>query len=159
MTTDNDNPPPLHPLDNQTPPPSSEPPRKKRIGKKGKTTIGIVGALIVAGVVFILVPSENAEACKLYESADQKLDDAVRLEKEGIISKADARAAVDDLPFNIGLAASKAHGDVLVEMDKSLRYATVYEANPSVEKITVYLRHQAQVVEACSAARSPIDLK
>jgi hypothetical protein len=156
MTTDNNNPPPLYPLDNQTPP---EPPRKKGIGKRGKIAIGIAGALMLAVVVFISVPSQNAEACKLYESANQERGDALMLVKEGIISKADARAIVDDLPVNIGIAASKAHGDVFVEMQKSFRYATVYEANPSLEKITIYLRHQDQVVEACSAARSPIDLK
>lgn len=156
MSTDQNNPPPLDPLDNQTPPP--EPPRKKGIGKRGKIAIGATAALMLAVVVFISVPSQNAEACKLYESADQKVDDALMLEKEGAISKADARAVVDDLPFNIGIAAGKAHGDVLVEMQESFRYATVYEANPSVEKATVYYRHQSQVVEACSDARSPIDL-
>jgi hypothetical protein len=157
MTTDNTNPPPLDPLDNQTPPP--ERPRKKGIGKRGKIAIGTATALMLAVVVFISVPSQNAEACKLYESADQEVDDALKMEKEGIISKADARATVDDLPFNIGIAASKAHGDVLVEMQKSFRFATVYEANPSVEKAAAYYRHQSQVVEACSDARSPIDLK
>ncbi|MFY9637149.1 MAG: hypothetical protein WAL27_20755 [Cellulosimicrobium cellulans] len=157
MSTDQNNPPPLDPLDSQTPP--QEPPRKKGIGKRGKIAIGTTAALLLAVVVFISVPSQNAEACQLYESADQKVDDALMLEKEGVISKADARAVVDDLPFNIGIAAGKAHGDVFVEMQESFRYATVYEANPGVDKATVYYRHQSQVVEACSAARSPIDLK
>ena len=158
MSTDQNNPPPLDPLDNQTPAPL-EPPRKKGIGKKGKIAIGATAAVLLAVVVFISVPSQNAEACKLYDSADQKVDDALKLEKEGVISKADARAVVDNLPFNIGIAAGKAHGDVLVEMQESFRLATIYEANPSLEKATAYSRHQSQVVEACSDARSPIDLR
>lgn len=156
MTTDNNNPPPLYPLDNQTPP---EPVRKKGIGKRGKIAIGIAAPLMLAGVVFISVSSQNAEACKLYAAADEELDDALKMKKEGVLSSADVRATVDALPFNIGIAASKAHGDVLIEMQKSFRYATVYEANPSLEKITTYVRHQDQVAEACSASWSPIDLK
>jgi hypothetical protein len=158
MTTDNNNPPPPYPLYNQPPTPP-EPPRKKGIGKGGKIVIGTTAALMLAVVVFISVPSQNADACKLYESADQELDDALMMKKEGIISQAGLRATFSDLPSNIGIAASKAHGDVLVEMQKSFRYATAYQARQTEDNGTVYFMHQNQVVEACSADRSPIDLE
>lgn len=113
--------------------------------------------LVIAG--YLLLPSKNSDACKLYEAAVHDLDDAIALQEEGVFSQADVRSAFRNLPSNIGLAVDRAHGDVLVEMQKSYAYATAYQASPTEDNGMAYFLHQNQVVEACSAARSPIDLE
>lgn len=158
MTTENNNPSPVNPIHNQ-PPLLPEASRKKGLGKGGKIVIGITAALMLAVAVFLIVPSQNADACKLYESADQELDDAITMHKEGIISQSEVRATFRDLPSNIGIAASEAHGDVRVEMQKSLSYASAYQSSQTKDNGVAYFMHQNRVADACSAERSPIDLE
>jgi hypothetical protein len=161
MTTGNTNPPPLYPLYNQPPMPPMPPgqPRKKGIGTGAKIVLGVTAALVLVVIALMIVPSQNADACKLYESAVNELDDAVTMQKEGILSQADVRAAFSELPSNLGIAADKAHGNVLVEMKDSFRYATVYEASQTEDNGIAYFMQQNRVVEACSADRAPINLK
>lgn len=158
MTTGNTSPPPPYPPYNQPPMPQGQPP-KKGIGMGGKIVLGVTGALVLVVIAVMIVPSQNADACKLYESAVHELEDAVKMQKEGAISQADVRATFSELPSNIGFAAAKAHGDVLVEMKDSLEYATAYEASQTQDNGTAYFMQQNQVVEACSADRAPIHLE
>jgi hypothetical protein len=133
-------------------------PNPRGIGSSGKIVLAATaaGVLVIGG--YLLLPSKNADACKLYEAAVHELDDAVALSQEGILSQSDVRSAFKNLPSNIELAVDRAHGDVLVEMQESLGYATAYQASPTEDNGMAYFLHQNQVAEACSAARSPIDV-
>lgn len=134
-------------------------PNRRGIGSSGKIVLAATAAAVLVVGGYLLLPSQNSDACKLYEAAVHELDDAVAMSQEGILSQADVRSAFKNLPSNIGLAVNRAHGDVLVEMQESFAYATAYQASPTEDNGMAYFLHQNQVAEACSAARSPIDVE
>lgn len=151
-------------LQHPTPPmpPHVYPPRKRPnsrgIGLAGKIVLAATTAAVLAIGGYLLLPSQNSDACKLYEAAVHDLDDAVAMSQEGVIGQSDVRAAFRELPKNIGSAADKAHGNVLVEMQKSFAYASAYQASPTEDNGMAYFMHQNRVAEVCSADRAPIDV-
>jgi hypothetical protein len=126
---------------------------------------GIGGAaaaiLLLAGLLLGNVFSQtgaNADACSLYESASNDLSSAVKDQEAGILSQADVRAEFRALPERIKAAADAAHGDVLVEMQKSYRYAAAYQASQTEDNGMAYFMHRDSVVEACNDAGAGITL-
>jgi hypothetical protein len=122
---------------------------------------GMAAVLIFAGLLLGSVFSQtgaNADACTLYESANNDLASAVEGQKAGILSHADVRAEFKSLPVRIKAAADMAHGDVLVEMQESYRYAAAYQASQTEDNGTAFFLHQNSVVEACKDAGAQINL-
>jgi hypothetical protein len=104
-------------------------------------------------------PSQNADACKLYESAQNSLQSAVQGQKDGVLSQAAVREEFANLPAGVRAAADKAHGDVLVAMQQSARYAANYQTSPTSDNGTAYFMQQNDVVESCKKDGAEIHLK
>lgn len=122
---------------------------------------GVAAVLIFAGLLLGSVFSQtgaNADACTLYESANNDLASAIESQSAGILSQADVRAEFKGLPARIKAAADMAHGDVLVEMQESYRYAATYQASQTEDNGTAFFLHQNSVIEACKDAGAQISL-
>jgi hypothetical protein len=131
------------------------------MGARWWWVIGGVAAVLTVGLLLGNIFSQmgaNADACTLYESANNDLTSAVEDQKAGILSQADVRAEFAGLPERIRAAADIAHGDVLVEMQKSYRYAAAYQASQTEDNGTAFFLQQNSVVEACKDAGAGISL-
>ncbi|GAA4034739.1 hypothetical protein GCM10023063_18650 [Arthrobacter methylotrophus] len=103
-------------------------------------------------------PSQNADACKLYESAQNSLESAVKAQQAGALSQADVRAEFANLPDGIKAAADRAHGDVLVVMQKSYQYATTYQQSQTQDNGTAFFLQRNDVVTSCKNDGAEIHL-
>jgi hypothetical protein len=104
-------------------------------------------------------PSQNADACKLYEAAQNSLQSAVKAQQIGVFSQADVRAEFANLPGGVKAAADRAHGDVLVAMQESYRYAATYQQSQTDDNGTAYFMQRTDVVEACKKDGAEMHLK
>ncbi|MEV7663542.1 hypothetical protein [Paenarthrobacter sp. NPDC089316] len=122
---------------------------------------GVAAVLIFAGLLLGSVFSQqgaNADACTLYEKANNDLTSAIESQKAGILSQADVRAEFKGLPARIKAAADMAHGDVLVEMQESYRYAATYQASQTEDNGRAFFLQQNSVIDACKDAGTQINL-
>ncbi|MBT2588552.1 hypothetical protein [Arthrobacter sp. ISL-95] len=62
------------------------------------------------------------------------------------------------MPARIKAAADTAHGDVLVEMQESYRYAATYQTSQTKDNGMAFFLHQNSVIEACKDAGAQINL-
>lgn len=104
-------------------------------------------------------PSPNADACKLYEAAQNSLQSAVKAQQIGVFSQADVRAELASMPGGVKAAADRAHGDVLVAMQKSYQYAAAYQQSPTDDNGTAFFMQRDDVLESCKKDGAEIHLK
>lgn len=104
-------------------------------------------------------PSPNADACKLYEAAQNDLHSFVEGQQIGVFSQADVREELANMPGGVKAAADRAHGDVLVAMQKSYRYAAVYQQSQTSDNGTAFFFQRNDVLESCKKDGAEIHLK
>lgn len=123
----------------------------------------IVSALTVLPLLAVTLtgcgPSPNADACKLYEASQNSLQSAVQGQKDGVLSQNAVRDEFANLPAGVRAAADRAHGDVLVAMQQSARYAANYQKSPTEDNGTAYFMQQNDVVESCKKDGAEIHLR
>jgi hypothetical protein len=126
---------------------------------KRSTILAAVTALpFLAAALTGCGPSQNADACKLYESAQNSLQSAVKAQQAGALSQSDVRAEFANLPTSVRAAADKAHGDVLVVMQKSSELAANYHESQTSDNGTAYFLQRTDVVDACKKDGAEIHL-
>lgn len=104
-------------------------------------------------------PSPNADACKLYEASQNDLTTVMNGSREGIFTSADVRSEFASMPAGVKAAADRAHGDVLVAMQKSYHYAVTYQESQTKDNGTAFFFQMNDVVESCKKDGAEIVLK
>jgi hypothetical protein len=104
-------------------------------------------------------PSQNADACKLYEASQNSLNSAMKAQQIGVFSQADVRSEFANMPRGVKEAADKAHGDVLVAMQESYHYASTYQRSPTSDNGTAFFMQRTDVEKACKKDGAEMHLK
>ena len=127
--------------------------------KRSTILAALTGLTLLAVGLTGCGPSPNADACKLYEASQNSLQTAVEAQKLGAFSQADVRSEFANMPDGVKAATDRAHGDVLVAMQESYRYAITYAKSPTDDNGTAFFFQREDVLKSCKKDGAEIILK